>query len=159
MSIAHPEDSTSTTFDIELRPLRSEEQLASESRLSTDTPLLESLHRDERAASGSEDSLRIACDTGHKSLLDCELVDCSSIDKHLETPRGWPASSQHIKISTATTIWNILVDIFLLALSTSFLAFALFVSAYDQKPTKSHQQAADRFIQASKWVSTSVVIL
>jgi len=161
MAIAHTEGSTSTGIgiEIELRPIRYEDQLTSESRLSTDTPLLQPLHRDERAVSSSEESLRRSHDAGHSVSSDYELVGSSSVDKQLEPPRGWPASPQRVKISTTTTIWNILVDLSLLILSVAFLAFALFVSFYDQKPTKSHEQAAERFIQASKWVSASVVML
>ncbi|KAH6878487.1 hypothetical protein BKA58DRAFT_466160 [Alternaria rosae] len=159
MATAHAEGSTSTEFEIELGSIRSEDQLTSESRLSTDTPLLQPLHRDERAVSSSEESLRIAYDTSHSASSDYELVGSSLVEKQPEAPRGWPASSQRIKISTTTTIWSILVDISLLALSTAFLAFALFVSAYDQKPTKSHQQAAERFIQASTWGPTIYPIL
>jgi hypothetical protein len=76
------------------------------------------------------------------------------LEKASELPQSWPTSPRSVKLSSGTAIWNILVDITLLAFSAAFLIFALFVILYDGKPTSSHPQTAERFYQASHLVST-----
>jgi hypothetical protein len=72
-------------------------------------------------------------------------------------PQGWPTSPQAIKLPMSTRIWNVFVDVALLSLSCAFLTFALFVLGYNGKPVSSHRQAAERFEQASNWVSTLLI--
>jgi hypothetical protein len=67
--------------------------------------------------------------------------------------QGWPISPQAIDLPTSTRIWSVFVDVSLLLLSCAFLIFALFVLGYNGKPILSHRQAAERFEQASNWVS------
>jgi hypothetical protein len=138
------------TSEIGIRSTYREERIPSESQLTTNAPLLEPLRHHERPVSDSEDG---AQDTVQDLALDCKL------EKPSEIPQGWPTLPQSIKLPISTLIWNILVDVALLALSSAFLVFALFVIEYNGKPTSSHGQAAERFEQASKWVRTLAIRL
>lgn len=138
----------------------SEERVPSESQLTTDAPLLESLRHGERLVSNSEDGADSAHETVHHPALDYGLPNKTVLEKPSGMiPQGWPISPQAIKLPMSTRIWNVFVDIALLLLSCAFLIFALSVLGYNGKPISSHQQAAGRFEQASKWVSTLLIRL
>jgi Na+/phosphate symporter len=55
-------------------------------------------------------------------------------------------------VSIRDTIWNIVVDIALLPLSITFLAFVFLVIEYNQKPKSSHPKLADTLAQVPNWV-------
>ena len=77
-------------------------------------------------------------------------------DNVQHVPQGWPTSSSAVKVSTYNTVWSILVDLLLLALSISFFAFALVVNAYDGSPTQDSLRAKNRLLSASKYVSIEI---
>jgi hypothetical protein len=141
------------TSEIGIRSTYREERIPSESQLTTNAPLLEPLRYNEQPVSNTADGAHSAQDTVQDLALDYEL------EKPSGKPQGWPTLPQSVKLPISTLIWNILVDVALLALSSAFLVIALFVIGYNGKPTSSHGQAAERFEQASKWVRTLAIRL
>jgi hypothetical protein len=138
----------------------SEERIPSESQLTTDAPLLEPLRHGERLVSNSEEGADSAHGAVQHPALDRGLPNKTVLEKPSGLiPQGWPTSPQVIKLSMSTRIWNVFVDVALLLLSCAFLIFALFVLGYNGKPISSHRQAAERFEQASNWVSTLLIRL
>jgi len=148
--------------DIESSSIDGQEQLLSDSRpennLPDTSPQSRTVLRDASPVSNCDDGTHSTHQVVRHDALYSELPSVSLLEKQLESPPGWPRLPQPVNISIPTVIWRLIVDIALLALSMAFLAFAIFVISYDQKPTASHRQAAERFEQASKWVSKRVMI-
>jgi hypothetical protein len=138
----------------------SEERIPSESQLTTDAQLLEPLRHGERLVSNSDEGADSEHETVQHPALDGGLPNKTVQEKSSGMiPQGWPTSPQAIKLPMSTRIWNVFVDVALLSLSCAFLIFALFVLGFNGKPISSHQQAAERFEQASNWVSTLLIRL
>ncbi|CAN9245664.1 unnamed protein product [Alternaria alternata] len=145
-----------STSDIERSPTVSQERVSFDSQLSTDVSLLDFSYRDEPVASDPDICTLSVHDTDRStvSLKDQTIPNFSLQEKDLEFPRGWPTSPQPLRISFCSILWSVTIDVVLLAIAVAFLVFAWSVVLYDQKPTKFHPQAAQRFEQASKWVTT-----
>jgi len=144
-----------TTSEVELHFTRNERRTTPDSSPTTNASRLEYVCHGSGNVLSSEDRMTGLDETVPSTALDSEFPNAPLLEKHPEISRGWPTSPQPVKVSFLMTIRNILVDMFLLALSLAFLAFALFVVWYNGKPTSHHPQAAERIQQASIWVRKS----
>ena len=144
-----------TTSEIELHFTRNERRTTPDSPPTTNASRLECVCHGGGNVLSSEDRTTSLDKTVPSIALDSEFPNAPLLEKHPEMSQGWPTSPQPVKGSFLMTIRNILVDILLLALSLAFLAFALFVVWYNDKPTSHHPQAAERIQQASIWVRKS----
>jgi len=128
------------------------ERFSFESQISTDPSVLDLSSCDDSLPINSQDHPDNARATNQSIVVHSVLADGPPQDDHLHALQSWPTSPQPVVISTHLMTWYITVDIALLAISFAFLVFAILVVSYDQKPTGSHQRAALKFEQASKWV-------
>jgi hypothetical protein len=150
-----------STSDIERSPTVGQERFSFDSQPSIDVSLLDSSYRDEPVASDPDSCTLSVHDTDRStvSLNDQIIPNFSFEEKDLEFSRGWPALPQPLKTSFGSILWSVTIDVVLLAIAVAFLVFAWSVVLYDQKPTNFHPQAAQRFEQASKWVTMHTVEL
>jgi hypothetical protein len=83
-----------------------------------------------------------------------DQVSIPLLDKTVlvNVPQHWPTSPRRIKTSVYVGVWNLLVDVVLLAFSTVFLIFALVVNDYNGRPTQDHPLALKRLQNAAKYV-------
>ncbi|KAI4674781.1 uncharacterized protein J4E84_010387 [Alternaria hordeiaustralica] len=137
-----------STSDIELSFADSEERTRRESQISTDAPQLELLHHCELDAANSDDCLRSSRERVPSTALNYELPNAPLLEKQSDLPLGWPTSPRPVKISFGSATWKILVDLLLLVLSLTFLAFALFVIWYNDFP----ENAEFLYIVPSPWL-------
>lgn len=132
-------------------------RLSFESRVSTDLSVLDFPYLDDPLPLDSGASTDGAHNADKSTTPGSVLADDLPQETHLRALQGWPTSLRSVEISTNLMIWYVIVDISLLAISFAFFVFAILVLSYDQKPTSSHQRAALRFEQASKWVSQKLL--
>jgi len=144
------ENSTSEVASISIF---SHGRLSFESQVSTDLSILDFPYRDDPLPLESGASADDAHKLDKSITPGSVLADDLSQETHLRALQGWPTSPRSVEISASLLIWYIFVDISLLAISFTFFVFAILVLSFDQKPTSSHQRAAQRFEQASNWVS------
>jgi hypothetical protein len=136
-------------FDLQ----HNDQEITNDSELTTSAPLLEPRQQHDQHTTETQKNAHSVHETVGSPTPDSGLSDSKRLEKQLELPQGWPTLPQPVNVRISSLVWEILVDIILLVLSASFLAFALCVISYNRKPTSLHQQAAERLAQASQWVS------
>jgi len=105
--------------------------------------------RDERHVNSSTDvELQ---DIGASVSMAKPLLDNSPPHIH-----GWPTLPSSVKSSILSTITDMGVDVVLLLLASSFLAFALTVHHHDQASVKDHPETTRTLLDATRYVRATM---